>query len=87
MNDCLSVAGIGLYHSGVRVGGEEYTFSNDGVFSHTPGEVGTGGPDGADVVLRELVPLGTLSIDSKAVVRWRGAASSHRRTVASQLRA
>ena len=51
-NDWLAPIGFGLHHSGVRIGGQEYTFSNDGVFSHTPGEVGQEGID-----LRPVVPL------------------------------
>jgi hypothetical protein len=61
-NDCLATIGFGLHHTGVRIGGQEYTFSNDGVFSHTPGEVGQDG-----VELRALLPLGELAVDSKAV--------------------
>lgn len=61
-NDCLATIGFGLHHTGVRIGGQEYTFSNDGVFSHTPGEVGQDG-----VELRAVLPLGELTIDSKAV--------------------
>jgi deubiquitinase DESI2 len=61
-NDCLATIGFGLHHTGVRIGGQEYTFSNDGVFSHTPGEVAQEG-----VRLRAVLPLGQLTIDSKAV--------------------
>jgi hypothetical protein len=61
-NDCLATIGCGLHHTGVRIGGQEWTFSNDGVFSHTPGEVGQEG-----IELRAVVPLGELTIDSKGV--------------------
>jgi hypothetical protein len=44
-------------------GSTEYTFSNDGVFSHTAGELGQD-----DTPLRENVNLGELTIDSRAVV-------------------
>lgn len=64
-NDCLATVGFGIYHSGVRIGGSEYTFSNDGVFSHQPGELGDDTPQ------REVVSFGDLSIDSRAVVSRR----------------
>lgn len=58
-NDCLATIGFGLYHTGVRIGGAEYTFSNDGVFSHAPGE--------CQYELRSLIPLGELTISNKEV--------------------
>lgn len=61
-NDCLATIGWGLHHSGVRVGGREYTYSDDGVFSHSEGEVGD-----ENVRLRAVIPLGELSIDNRAV--------------------
>ena len=61
-NDCLATIGWGLHHSGVRVGGREYTYSDDGVFSHSEGEVGDD-----NVRLRAVIPLGELSIDNRAV--------------------
>ena len=40
-NELLSSLGLGLYHSGVVVNGEEYTFaSGQGVFTHPPGQAG-----------------------------------------------
>ena len=46
----------------MRVGGREYTYSDDGVFSHSEGEVGDD-----NVRLRAVIPLGELSIDNRAV--------------------
>ncbi|CAM9582847.1 unnamed protein product [Chrysoparadoxa australica] len=38
-NQWLQVGGVGVYHSGVEVGGYEYTFASDaGIFAHSPRE-------------------------------------------------
>lgn len=51
-NKCTSVVGLGVYHSGVEIGGDEYTFAGGaGIFSATPKEV-----DGA--IFRESIELG-----------------------------
>jgi len=60
-NDCLYTIGLGVHHSGVRVNGREWTFSNDGIFSTSFGDV----PD--DVQSRAEVNLGELKVDSKVV--------------------
>ena len=60
-NDCLCAVGFGVYHSGVRLGNTEWTFSDDGIFSHAPGEVGQ------DIPVRDLVNLGELKVDNRAV--------------------
>lgn len=52
-NDLLLNFGVGLFHSGVQIGGQEYTFaSGSGIFTHSPKEAG-----GAR--FRESVEIGT----------------------------
>ena len=54
MNETLFNLGLGMYHSGVEIGGSEYTFSSgSGVFSHPPRAAG-----GAR--FREAVDMGML---------------------------
>ena len=60
-NSCLYSVGLGFYHTGLRIHSDEYTFSNDGVFRTSPGEVPPG------VTLREVIPLGELTIDHRQV--------------------
>ena len=57
-NQHLYGLGLGMYHSGVEIGGVEYTFSSgSGVFNHAPRAAG-----GAK--FRETVNLGTLASSS-----------------------
>jgi len=57
-NQHLYAMGLGMYHSGVEIGGVEYTFSSgSGVFNHAPRAAG-----GAK--FREAVDLGTLASSS-----------------------
>jgi len=54
-NDVLYGFGLGLYHSGVQVGGNEWTFaSGSGIFSHDPRQAG-----GAR--FREAIEMGSFS--------------------------
>ena len=52
-NDYIQPFGLGAYHSGVVIGGSEYTFAGGaGIFDHTPGEPGAGAR------FREAIDLG-----------------------------
>jgi deubiquitinase DESI2 len=54
-NDMLLNFGLGLFHSGVQIGGTEYTFaSGSGIFTHSPKEAG-------GAVFRESVVIGEYS--------------------------
>lgn len=59
----LAAVGCGLHHSGVEVLGEEYTFSNDGVFQHPPLAV----PPNAK--FRERIEMGTYDGGSQELKR------------------
>ena len=53
VNDYIQPFGLGLYHSGVVIGGSEYTFAGGaGIFDHTPGQPGAGAR------FREAIELG-----------------------------
>jgi deubiquitinase DESI2 len=53
-NDSLFPLGLGFYHSGVVVDGQEYTFSQSGVFSHRPRDL-----NGSEAKYRETVVIGS----------------------------
>ena len=54
--------GVGVYHSGVEVCGAEYTFSESGVFSHSPK-----GAESEGAVFREAVDLGVTDLTGREV--------------------
>ena len=62
VNDFIQPFGIGVFHSGVHIGGKEYTFAGGGgIFDHSPLE--PGGP----AVFREGVVIGVFEGGSNAV--------------------
>lgn len=63
-NDSLYPWGLGFYHSGVVIGGQEYTFSQSGVFSHPPRGISQ-----SDAKFREMIRMGTFNGTSSDVQR------------------
>lgn len=58
-NNLLYPLGLGFYHSGVQVGGREYTFANgSGIFCHDP-------KDAPGAVFRESVDYGAFEGTTK----------------------
>jgi len=55
-NSFLSALGLGLHHSGVEVGGREYSYNDSGVFSAPPFSCSVGAD--APCVLRETIDMG-----------------------------
>ena len=60
MNDYTFDIGFGIYHSGIQVHGDEWTFSTSGVFYHRPQEA-------PNVKFRTQVLLGTVNYTSSKV--------------------
>lgn len=60
MNDYTYDVGIGFYHSGVQVHGDEWTFSTSGVFYHRPQQA-------PNVKFRTKILLGTVNYTSSKV--------------------
>lgn len=55
VNEALQPIGLGVYHTGVFIGGSEWTFAGGaGIFSHDPRE-----PGGGEARFREAVDMGT----------------------------
>ena len=61
MNDYTYDVGIGFYHSGVQVHGDEWTFSTSGVFYHRPQQA-------PNVKFRTKILLGTVNYTSSKVI-------------------
>jgi hypothetical protein len=59
-NDYVHQIGLGFYHSGLEIHGKEYTFSQSGVFSHTPRQA-------PGVKFRESVVVGTVRMSSSEI--------------------
>jgi hypothetical protein len=54
VNEALQPIGLGVYHTGVSIGGSEWTFAGGaGIFSHEPRE-----PGGNEARFREAVDMG-----------------------------
>jgi len=60
-NDCLHTIGFGLYHTGVQIRDQEFTFSPEGIFDHHPRTV----PE--NVVFRETLEIGSFYGNAAAV--------------------
>eukprot|EP01035_Chromulina_nebulosa_P019696 gene19696-25618_t len=61
-NSLLFNLGLGFYHTGVVIDGSEYTFSQSGVFSHTPRDL-----NGSPAAFRENIKLGTYNGSSQDI--------------------
>jgi hypothetical protein len=54
LNEALQPIGLGVYHTGLSIGGSEWTFAGGaGIFSHDPRE-----PGGGEARFREAVDMG-----------------------------
>lgn len=60
-NNNLYVYGLGIYHSGLQIGGTEYTFGREGAFEHEPQKAPA-------VPLRDSIFLATIELPRDRIV-------------------